>query len=234
MPRIFPILFCLLLVTLTIRIGDIMVEAITGGQGDHYMSEAQAQEKTAKDEPADAPAVEKTDAAKADEKTVVKDSTKDKVLKENYDPFAPQFSDEELSVLQSLSERRKQLDQRERDLEQRDKLLQAAEKKVEQKVAELNALKGEMEKLLGQQQQAASQSTKQLVRIYESMKPKDAANIFNDMEGDILLKIIGTMSERKSAPILAAMDPAKARDISSKIAAQKALPEKDPIAPTAP
>ena len=241
MPRIFPILFFLLLVTLTIRVGDILVSAVTGGQGDRYLSEAQAAEdkQAAKDDAEaddkNAKADEKpADADKADAKTVIKDSTQDKVLTEksdDSDPFAPQFSDEELNVLQSLSQRREQLDQRDRDLDQREKLLQAAEKKVEQKVAELNALKTQMEQLLGKQQQADNESTKQLVKIYETMKPKDAANIFNEMQPDILLRIIGTMSERRSAPILAAMDPAKARDISGQIAAQKALPAKASTSP---
>jgi flagellar motility protein MotE (MotC chaperone) len=69
---------------------------------------------------------------------------------------------------------------------------------------------------------------KQLVKIYEGMKPKDAANIFNDMQFDVLLPIIDAMSERKVAPIMAAMTPAKAREVSARLAAQKALPPKAP------
>jgi flagellar motility protein MotE (MotC chaperone) len=232
MPRLLPLLFFLLLITLTVRIGDVLVTAVTGGHSESYRSEAQAEDKEEASAAGKKTAekVESAEKPKEDGKTVVKDSTKDKVLKEDDesgDPFAPAFSDEELNVLQSLSQRREKLDQRERDLDQREKLMQAAEKKVDQKVVELNTLKGQMEKLLGKQQQEQDGNTQQLVKIYESMKPKDAATIFNDMQGDILLRIIGTMSERKSALILAAMDPVKARDISAQIAEQKMLPKGD-------
>lgn len=237
MPRLLPILITLLLITVTVRIGDAALQLVRGVQPELVPSEAQAQDaaddaKTVETAEGDAAAKPKDGA---DAKTVIKDSTTDKVLSQkppatspDVDPFAPQFSDEELNVLQSLSKRRVQIDQRERDLDQREKLLQVAEKKVEQKVAELSTLKKQLEELLGKQQQAEVANIKQLVKIYENMKPKDAANIFNDMQGDVLLKIISTMSERKSALVLAEMDPLRARDISARIAAMKALP---PAAP---
>jgi flagellar motility protein MotE (MotC chaperone) len=136
------------------------------------------------------------------------------------------FSDEELKVLQSLSQRRDLMDKRERDLEQREKLLQAAEKKVDEKVTELNSLKKKIEELLQGQQDMQDERVAQLVKIYESMKPKDAANIFNDMKFNILLGIIDKMSERKVAPILAAMTPERAREVSARLAEQKSLPKK--------
>jgi hypothetical protein len=68
------------------------------------------------------------------------------------DPFsAAPYSDEELKVLQSLSDRREQLDKRARDLDQREKLLQAAEKKVDEKVLEMNNLRKEIDQLLNTQ-----------------------------------------------------------------------------------
>jgi flagellar motility protein MotE (MotC chaperone) len=227
MSKFFPVLLSVLLITLTVRIGDVVVQAIKGGQQEHYLSQAQAQSQNTQAS-ANNVTEQKTETAPSEDKTVIKDGTADQVLSEaaeEIDPFKPRFSDEELNVLQSLTKRREQLEQRERDIEQREKLLQAAEIKVEKKVLELNGLKAEMEKLLGNQQEAESQSIKQLVKIYETMKPKDAATIFNDMDIDILLKIIGTMAERRSAPIIAAMDPVKARDISSRIAEQRALPK---------
>lgn len=238
MPRLLPILITLLLITVTVRIGDAAMQIVRGMKPELVPSEAQAQDAdSAKTAEAKTDAKEpeaKDTAAKepADAKTVIKDTTTDKVLSQKppasvpeVDPFAPQFSDEELTVLQSLSKRRQQIDQRERDLDQREKLLQVAEKKVEQKVAELSALKKQLEDLLGKQQQAESDNIKQLVKIYENMKPKDAANIFNDLQGDVLLKIVSSMSERKSAAVLAAMDPLRARDLSARIAAMKALPQ---------
>ena len=57
-----------------------------------------------------------------------------------------------------------------------------------------------------------------LVKIYEAMKPLDAAAIFNEMEMPILLEVIDKMSERKVAPILAGMSPKRARDVTQELA----------------
>ena len=45
-----------------------------------------------------------------------------------------------------------------------------------------------------------------IVAMYETMKPKDAANIFNELDMEVLLRVAKTMSPRKMAPILAEMD----------------------------
>ncbi len=241
MPRLLSIITILLLITVTVRIGDAVVQIARGVAPDFKASEALANDKAADKTDAaktkaksaaaakNAPAKDSTEPDEA-AKTVIKDTTDDKVLDAKSDkaasddPFAPQFSDEELTVLQSLSKRREQLNQRERDMDQREKLLQVTEKKVEDKVTELTTLKKQLEELLGKQQEAESANIKQLVKIYENMKPADAAKIFNDLQGDVLLKIISSMSEKKSALVLAAMEPLRAREISSRIAATKALP----------
>jgi flagellar motility protein MotE (MotC chaperone) len=56
------------------------------------------------------------------------------------------------------------------------------------------------------------------------MKPKEAARIFDTLEMDVLLSVIGKMNERKMSPILASMDPDKAREVTIKLAEQRKLP----------
>ncbi len=153
-------------------------------------------------------------------------------IQENYasheaeaDPYLPKYSDAELEVLESLSKRRDELDSRARELDQQALLLKATENRVDEKMAEMNALKVELEDLLQRQQDEQADRLAKLVKIYENMKPKDAAGIFNELELDVLLGILDRMSERKSAPIIAAMEPAKARIVSLKLAEQKALPK---------
>jgi flagellar motility protein MotE (MotC chaperone) len=139
-------------------------------------------------------------------------------------PDTPSFSASEIEVLQSLAKRRDGLDKRERALTQREALLQAAEQEVDHKITELNKLKGEIENLLGQQQKMEDERITSLVKIYESMKPKEAATIFNTLDMDVLLPVISRMSERKSSPILASMDPEKARLVTIRLAQQRELP----------
>jgi flagellar motility protein MotE (MotC chaperone) len=57
-----------------------------------------------------------------------------------------------------------------------------------------------------------------LVKLYESMKPRDAATIFNDLEMAVLLQVVDRMKEAKAAPVLAAMQPDKARELTAKLA----------------
>jgi len=138
--------------------------------------------------------------------------------------FSRAFTASELDVLQSLSKRRDELEKRERRIADREALLSAAEQEVDEKVKELNKLKGEIEGLLGKQQQMEDARINSLVKIYEAMKPKEAAVIFNTLNLDVLLSVISRMSERKSSPVLAAMDPDKARIVTIRLAEQRKLP----------
>ena len=134
------------------------------------------------------------------------------------------FSASEVEILQSLSKRRDELDKREQQISQREALLKAAGGEVDRKIAELNKIKGELESLLNKQKTAEDERINSLVKIYENMKPKDAANIFNTLDMDVLLPVIAKISERKASPILAAMDPDKAREVTIKLAEQRRLP----------
>jgi flagellar motility protein MotE (MotC chaperone) len=136
------------------------------------------------------------------------------------------FTASEVEVLQSLSKRRDELDKREKGIAAREALLKAAEQEVDRKVGELNTMKADIEKLLGQQAKMEEDRIISLVKIYEGMKPKEAATIFNTLDMDVLLSVISRMSERKSSPVLAAMDPEKARIVTIRLAEQRKLPGK--------
>ncbi|HEX3498406.1 MAG TPA: hypothetical protein VHT04_03700, partial [Stellaceae bacterium] len=66
---------------------------------------------------------------------------------------------------------------------------------------------------------------KSLVRIYETMKPKEAARIFEQLDLPVLLDVLEQMKELKTAPILAAMDPAKVKAVTLALAARQPSPE---------
>ena len=50
------------------------------------------------------------------------------------------------------------------------------------------------------------------------MKPRDAAVIFNDLDLPVLLPVLDRMKEAKAAPVLAAMHPERARQVTSELA----------------
>jgi len=101
--------------------------------------------------------------------------------------------------------------------------LKTAEQELNQKYEELVSLKAEIESLLVQQSEEEQARIASLVKIYEGMKPKDAARIFNTLDLDILLAVAGRMSERKSAPIIAAMSPERAKTLTTMLMDQKTL-----------
>lgn len=173
-----------------------------------------------------------TDEPPAIEEPVVK--TADPLADDGYkSPYtgAPEvltqthFSDAEIDVLQSLAKRREALERREKELATREALLNVAEAEVEQKITELKILQTEIEKLLGKQTDVQENRLRSLVKIYENMKPQEAARIMNTLDMDVLLDVIGRMSERRSAPILANMVPDRARAVTIRLAEQRKLPE---------
>lgn len=135
-----------------------------------------------------------------------------------------EYSAVQMSLFEDLSKRRKELEENEKNMAAREALLQAAEKNLEQKYKELSDLRTEVQELLQQQSEEEKARVTSLVKIYEGMKAKDAARIFDTLDMDVLLQVIGKMSERKSAPVIAAMNPDRARSVTIMLAEQKALP----------
>jgi len=138
------------------------------------------------------------------------------------DPF--DYTDEEVDVLQQLAKRREELELRARQLDEREALIQAAEQRMEQKMAELKALQATVEDLLKARSDQEEAELKSLVKMYENMKPKAAAKVFEEMDMDVLLDVVDRMNERKVAPILALVTPTRAKEITFELAQRRQLP----------
>ena len=138
--------------------------------------------------------------------------------KPSEDSAAPPVSDGERTVLLELRQRRQELDVRDAALAARESLLAAAEVKLSARVVELQALQKKLEALDATRRERDDASWQGLVKLYESMKPRDAAAIFNDLEMPVLLQVVDRMKDAKAALVLAAMQPDKARDLTAKLA----------------
>jgi flagellar motility protein MotE (MotC chaperone) len=121
-------------------------------------------------------------------------------------------------LLLDLRQRRQELDNRDAAVAARESLLAAAEQKLAARVTELQALQTRLEALETARKQREDASWQGLVKLYEAMKPRDAAAIFNDLEMPVLLQVVDRMKEAKAAPVLAAMQPDKAREVTTKLA----------------
>ena len=135
------------------------------------------------------------------------------------------YSEVRQDVYKDLLERRKQLDEREKNLKAREAIVTATQKEINEKVKELTSLRTELQGFMKKQTDEEEANTTKLVKIYEGMKPKDAARIFNELDMDVLIAVVSKMSERKTAPVIAAMNPEKARTLTLMLSEQKKLPD---------
>lgn len=127
-------------------------------------------------------------------------------------------------LLKHYADRRAELEKAAKDVAMREALLSAAEKRIEQKLKEMEKVRNEIQNLLKMGDERQSQQLESLVKIYETMKPKEAARIFEELELPVLLDVIQKMKETKTAPILAAMDPVKAKQVTSALVERRILP----------
>ncbi|WP_421759590.1 MotE family protein [Devosia sp.] len=137
-------------------------------------------------------------------------------------PLSQESAGSEPAVLQRLGERRDNLDAREAELAAREDLLKAAEKQLDDRTAELKAIEEKVNALVEEKKSAEQQQFTSIVAMYEQMKPKDAATIFNELETPLLIKVASAMNPKKMGPILAKMDPLKAKALTDGMAAQQA------------
>src|SRR5262249_54500756 len=133
----------------------------------------------------------------------------------------------EVELLQKLSERRAELDRRTAELSQREVLLQATEKRIDEKIARLQALEKDIGGIADKHDEEDEARIKSLVKIYETMKPHDAARIFEQLAMPVLLGVLEHMKERNAAPILAALDPNRAKTVTLALAERRDQRAKD-------
>ena len=128
------------------------------------------------------------------------------------------ISPAELRIIQSLSNRRIELDARDTDLASMLPLMATAEQKLDAKVAALEVVKAEVQALLGQVDDKEKAETDRLVAVYSAMRPREAARVFATLDDDVRLPVAAAMRPRSLAAIMAQMEPDAARVLTEKLA----------------
>jgi flagellar motility protein MotE (MotC chaperone) len=126
----------------------------------------------------------------------------------------------ERAILERLQERREELDKRARELDIRESLLQAAEKRMDGKLAEMKQTEQRIAVVTQQKDSAQAAQFKGLVTMYENMKPRDAAKIFDRMEPGVLIDIASKIDPRHMADIMAQMTPDTAQRLTVELASR--------------
>jgi flagellar motility protein MotE (MotC chaperone) len=138
---------------------------------------------------------------------------------------AARLSDGEIAALHQLAARREALDRRARALDERGVLIETAALDLERQLARLGELREQILAVVGEHDAAEEAKLASLIKIYETMKPKAAAEIFDRLEMAVLIRVVEGMREAKSADVLARMDPVKARQVTTELARRSDLLE---------
>lgn len=124
-------------------------------------------------------------------------------------------------VAADLMGRRERLAAREGKLDLREAALAEAERQLARRADELDGLRRQLQDELGQLAQQDDARIVQLVKVYETMKPKQAAEVFDRLDLELLTRVASRMREVKTAAVLAAMDPEKAKRVTMELARRR-------------
>jgi len=219
-PRfLLPLMIFMGVVVMGIRLGDIW-ETLHSG----HISSPQAFAETKNQAPAPAALstpdpVEKADVAPVKNSAPAMDRP---MLMPGQDT---DVSPAELKLLEQLSQRRDQLDARTKDLDTREALIRITETRVDQKIKEMDKLRGQLQAMVDRLGEAQNAQIENLVKIYETMKPEEAARIFETLDMPVLLGVIQKMKPARTAPIMAKMAPEKAKELTVALTKQDQLPQ---------
>ena len=144
------------------------------------------------------------------------------------DPSRTSVSGAERAILERLQERRNALDIRAREIEVRESLLKAAEKRLEAKLKDLKDAESRITVASQRRDEAEATRFKGLVTMYESMKAKDAAKIFDRLEMRILAEVATQMNPRRMSDILAQMSTEAAEKLTVELANRAGGNDKTP------
>lgn len=201
--RILPIFIFIAVLTLSIKINNVfdIYSQVSKTTFSISQSQAHAQEQ------------------------VVKETVElNEVLKKGEDGIDSQavgspnaFTQSEILILQELAERRETLDTRSKEIDKRAIQLKVAEDEIEKKLVQLKIYEQKLEKLIGTYNKQEQEKVDSLVKLYSTMKPKDAARIFNTLDMDITVAILKGMKPAVSSAILAQMQSERAKAVTSEL-----------------
>jgi flagellar motility protein MotE (MotC chaperone) len=124
----------------------------------------------------------------------------------------------ERTLLEQLQHRRQELDARDRELEIREGLLKTAEQRIEARLSELKEVEAKVDAAAAKKDEAEAARLKGLVTMYENMKPKDAAKIFDRLDMRVLIDVATQINPRRMSDILAAMSTEAAERLTVELA----------------
>ena len=203
--RVLPIFIFIAALSLTIKVNNVYdqiknesIKSISISQNRAYAEEKVEQEATELGE-----VLEKTDNVSG-APTITKQKPET-------------FSQSEVLILQELAERRELLDLRSKEIDRKALQLKVAEEEIDRKLKQLAEYEDRLKNLIQKYNDSEREKIDSLVKLYSTMKPKDAARIFNTLDIDILVSLFGEMKPAIASAILSQMKENKAKEITDEL-----------------
>lgn len=165
---------------------------------------------------AEAKKVEKAAEAKAENEE--KNSMSAKSKKSKKGKVGEAWSEQEMSFLSKLRHRKDELDQREESLNELERELQKQKQEIQGEIARLDKMRKDIAGILKDKIQHDKERVGKLVEFYSNMKPQSAAKVFEDMNEDLAVEILGSMKKKNAASIMNLLKTDKAQVLSEKFA----------------
>jgi flagellar motility protein MotE (MotC chaperone) len=137
------------------------------------------------------------------------------------EPVLAEPTGSELGHLTKLVERKKELDAREEELARVEAELGEQKAALQRRLAELEQMRSNISSMLEDRVKADDQKIETLVQFYSNMKPPQAAKIFETIDEDLAVQILGRMKKKSAADILNLIKPEKAQMFTEKFAGYK-------------
>ena len=202
--RLLPIFICTAVLTLSIRVTKVVDDI----QKSHKTQiEFGTQDVFAKEEP------KNTETATLNQ---ILDQT-DSAAASNIKEGSSSFSQSEIAILQDLAKRREALNLKDKEIEKKALQLKITEEEIQKKLEQLQAYEAKLKGLMQEYSAKEKEKLMTLVKLYTSMKPKDAARIFNTLDIELSTAILNEMKPSASSAILSQMDAQKAKAVTNQL-----------------
>ncbi len=170
-----------------------------------------------------------------------KEEPKKPTKKEEFDPLM--LDENQIKILQAMSKKEGDTtlaDDRAK-VAQQEALVKIAKDKLTKQIEQLEAIQKDIKSTTNDLTKKEQENIERMVKIYESMKPLQAAEILNKLELTALSEIFKAMAPKKASTIMSSMDHQKVRLVTlimlkdqsaqlalkAKEAAEKKTEEKD-------
>ena len=125
-------------------------------------------------------------------------------------PVEPKKLDD-AEYLFKLADRKKQLDQREEELNKLAEQIEKQKAEITDKLNKLEETRVKISTALQEKIKVDDTKVETLVQMYSNMKPVQAAKVFETLDEDLVIEILGRMKKKSAADILNLIKPEKAQ-----------------------